>query len=128
MQGAGGSGMIFLVSALVGPLLRAVTWPPSLTPAQNFIYDLVLLIWPAQPFAAMESSIGRIMALGYAVAANVVLFGIVGVLAGLFCRQPVWLFAIYAFALAVAFLLYAVPFFLVYRFYRPARLTPADMA
>ena len=139
--------LIFMACGLAGPLLRWVTWPPTPTPQgsgfsfDDFIYDLVLFLWPTQPLAVLEVTIGSFAAIGVSVGANVLFFGIAGALAGTISRQPVKLLALYlvactvmlAFALwtagftvaylnvsalVVAVLLYAVPFLAVFRFGR----------
>jgi hypothetical protein len=139
--------VIFMACGLAGPLLRWATWPPSPTPQgsgfsfDDFIYDLVLLLWPTQPLAVVEVTIGSLAAIGVSVGANIMFFGITGALAATLARQPVKLLALYlvacivvlavalwsagfsvAFlnvsALVVAVLLYAVPFLAVFRFAR----------
>ena len=139
MRTVAGSILIFVASGLVGPLLRWATWPPSHAPQgsgfsfDDFIYDLVLFLWPTQPLAVMEVTIGSFAAITLSVGANTLLFGIVGALAAVIARQRGKLLGLYlaacivvfllalwsagfsvAFldvdALAVAFLLYAAPF------------------
>ena len=145
MRTVAGSILIFVASGLVGPLLRSATWPPSHAPQgsgfsfDDFVYDLVLLLWPTQPLAVMEVTMGSFAAVTLSIGANALFFGIVGALAAVIARQPRKLLGFYlaaclvvfllafwsagfsvAFlnvgALAVAFLLYAVPFFVVFGF------------
>lgn len=138
------STLLFVASALVGPLIRWATWPPSkfmngpLLPIGDFVYDLVLLLWPAQPFAVIEVNTGSLVAVAVAVGANILLFGLVGVLAGVLAKWRLGLLALYVLvcalvlllalwgagfsiaylnviALVVALLLYAAPFWAVAR-------------
>jgi hypothetical protein len=79
---------VFAIAALVGPLLRFATWPPSRfeelagTNAANFIYDLVFYLWPAQPLAVYEQSAGHVVALVLSIGMNIILFIFVGLVAG----------------------------------------------
>lgn len=138
------STLIFVASALAGPLIRLAAWPPSkveqglILPVRDFIYDLVLLLWPTQPLAVIEVSIGSLLAIAVSVGANVLLFAAAGVVAGISARHPRRLLALYLvvcimvlilalwsagfsfayvniIALLVAFFLYAVPFWAVFR-------------
>ena len=147
MRTVAGSILIFMACGLAGPLLRWATWPPSPAPQgsgfsfDDFIYDLVLFLWPTQPLAVMEVTIGSFAAITLSVGANALLFGIVGALAAVIARQPGKLLGLYlaacivmfllalwsagfsvAFlnvgALAVGFLMYAVPFLAVFWFAR----------
>ena len=126
--------IVFLASGLVGPLLRWATWPPTPTSTGgDFVYDLVLLLWPTQPFTVMEATIGAGAAIALSIGANVVLFGLAGFVAAAVADRlstliasyvvvclGVLLFALWsagfsvAFvnvgALVVAFILYALPF------------------
>lgn len=133
----------FGVSALMGPLVRFATWPPSklgneASASGSFVYDLVFLLWPAQLLAVAEASMGRLAAAALAVGTNVVLFAFVGVVVGLVAKKPAAFVALYGllsvsllffglwgagfspaylnwFALVVALLLYAIPFWAVAR-------------
>ena len=142
------SALIFGVAALVGPLLRLVTWPPSQfmgTPEVfDFLYELILLLWPAQPIAVMEVNTGPVIAAASAVGANVLLFTLVGLIVGALGSRRVALLAIFicvSFAivwvsvrasgdlaginvasLLVALLLYAVLFWGIDRFMRTTRV------
>lgn len=76
--------IVFVGGSFVGPLLRGITWP-LLTSSSEFgrasedlIYDLVLLLWPAQILAVMEASIGKLGGLLVAVGGNLLLFAIFG--------------------------------------------------
>jgi len=135
---------IFALVGLIGPLLRWATWPLLPTSAGsfgNFLYDLVLLLWPTQPLAVVETSMSPLAAIAISVAANVLLFTIVGMLAGALARSVIQLSSVYLavcviivlvgvwsvglsfsylniIALVVALGFYAVPFGLVWRSFR----------
>lgn len=130
----------FSVAALVGPFLRWVTWPSSVqgffTPMQSFLYDLVILIWPAQVIWDAEISStysGLVENIFWAVGGNFFLFWILGAVAGALANRPRRLLIFYLFvcawelsiilylkefspayydllAVAVAWLVYALPF------------------
>jgi hypothetical protein len=132
---------IFALAGLVGPLLRWATWPPSPPSAGwlgNFVYDLVLLLWPTQPLAVMEASVGTLAGAAISVTANILLFVVIGMLAGALAKTAVRLSLVYlvvcvmivlvfvwsvgfnfsylnVIALVVALALYVVPFALIWR-------------
>lgn len=139
--------MLFGLTAFVGPFVRWMTWPPSVfergtsTALSNFVSDLVFLLWPTQSLAVIEVNTGFVIAAVVAVGANILLFAVVGVLAGVLVKTRFGLPALYlavglllalfalwgagfsvaylnVVALAVALLLYAVPFGLTARFAR----------
>src|SRR5687768_15157473 len=133
------SVLIFIGFGLFGPLLRWATWPPVMTPFQDFIYELVLLLWPTQPLAMWEASIGSAAAGALAVGANVLLWGVLGAVVGLIAKRPATVWGVYpvfcavmflflvwitgsslrvadVYALVVAFFLYALPFLALSRF------------
>jgi hypothetical protein len=91
--------LIFSVAALVGPLLRLVTWPPSqfmdAPGVFDFLYQLILLLWPAQPIAVIEVNTGPVIAAATAVGANVLLFAVVGVIVGALGSRRVALLVIF---------------------------------
>src|SRR5207245_1989173 len=93
MRTVAGSILIFIGSGLAGPLLRWATWPSNPAPQgsgfsfDNLIYDLVLFLWPTQPLAVMEVTIGSFAATSLSVGANALLFGIVGALAAAIARD-----------------------------------------
>jgi hypothetical protein len=66
----------------------------------NFIYDLVFLLWPMQSLAVMEVNTGRTVAVVVAVAANILLFGIIGLAVGISASRH--------FGFVVAYLLVCV--------------------
>lgn len=136
---------IFVASALAGPFIRFAAWPPSklqegsLVSIRDFLYDLVLLLWPTQPLAVIEVSVGAFLAVALSVAANILLFAVAGVVAAISVKQPLRLLAVYlivcvmvlmlalwsagysfeylnVLALSVALFLYALPFWAVFRF------------
>jgi hypothetical protein len=137
---------IFLVTGLTGPFIR---WVVPVTPTHtevgaslgDFVYNLVLLLWPAQALAVIEVNTGRLAAGIVAVGTNLVLFAVVGVVSGICARKPLALLSIYlvvcmmvvalavwAFgrpftsteigALACSVILYAIPFLTVFRLHR----------
>jgi hypothetical protein len=139
MRTTGFSVLIFMAASLVGPLVRWVTWPPGTSSSTaDFLYSLVLLLWPAQPVSVIEASTGTLIAIATSVGANVLLFGVLGALAGVLAGKGPALVVLYAGALALlvaltvwafglsftysavlaliaAAALYALPFFAVFR-------------
>lgn len=140
---------IFALSGLVGPLVRFLTWPPEkfeeLTSASmsEFVYHLVILLWPTQPMAVIEVNIGTLLAGTIAISANVLWFSVIGLVAGIGAKRFSWLIACYVVvsglvllvalwgsgfdfeffdvpAFTVALLIYAIPFWMVHRFASPA--------
>lgn len=105
---------VFAAWALAGPLLRLATWPPDSPRSggsesdSNFLYDLVLLLWPTQPLAVMEASVGTVMGVAIAVLANVILFAVLGILIGATAKYRSWILAMYV---GVAALLVLLAFF-----------------
>lgn len=138
------AAIVFALAALAGPLVRLVTWPPSRfekatsTGTEDFVYDLVLYLWPTQPLAAVEATAGRLMAALLSIGGNLLLFILLGLAVGaaagrrgivpLIYTAVCGLLVLFAFwgagfslehlswrPLAVAMVLYAVPFWLVTR-------------
>lgn len=93
--------MFFSIVALIGPLLRWATWPSStedfLTPTQFFLYDLVILIWPAQIFWDGEATASLIENLFWSVGGNIFLYALLGAAASFLVSHPRRLFALYLF-------------------------------
>jgi hypothetical protein len=144
VTGLGLTTLLFALMGFVGPYIRWLTWPQSAleqwtSPAfSDFVYELVLLLWPTLPLAVIEVNTGSVVAGLVAVGANVVLFAIVGALANLFRGRIglpmlylllvllVFLYALWGSgfsfaylnrsALGVALLLYVIPFVLTDRF------------
>lgn len=139
--------LLFGLMGLVGPCVRWLTWSLSTfeqstsAALSTFIYDLVFLLWPTQPLAVMEVNIGFANAGLVAVSANILLFGMVGVLAGILVNNRLGLIVLYltqglllilfslwgaGFSMAylnvativLALLMHAVPFFLAARLAR----------
>lgn len=116
------STALFAATALVGPLIRLLTWPPQryeqLTShsSADFIYHLVVLLWPSQLLAAMEINTGRFVAGLVAVGVNVLLFIILGIVAGASIRWRYGLLSLYVFvsALVLLFALWGAGFSLSY--------------
>jgi hypothetical protein len=138
--------LLFGLMALVGPVVRWLTWPPSAferrtSPQLNeFVSDLVFLLWPTQSLGVIEVNIGATFAAVAAVSANVLLFLLVGILAAAIVKMRYGLPALYLVvgllltlfglwgagfssaylnvaALLIALLLYAIPFGLTARLY-----------
>lgn len=142
------STLVFAITGLIGPLLRLLTWPPGQftdrfgETVASFVYDLVLLIWPTQPLAVMEASIGALAGVTVAIFGNVMLLGLLGLVVASFVTDKGLVFpfvatmiAIFLFALwmsgfsmagvtliayVCAVCIYAIPFWLVRRFARRA--------
>lgn len=136
--------------ALLGPLIRFAAWPPSKLEREvpslaRFVYDTVFLLWPTQPLAVIEANAGRLTAAVVAIGANILLFGVLGLLVAAIAKTPTVLVAFFAFvcaalflfalwgagfsfafvnwlALAIALLVYSIPFWIVARVLRDAAL------
>jgi MFS family permease len=128
--------LLFSVAGLFGPLVWNVTRHPSRM--ENFTSDLVFLLWPTQPIGAVEVSVGGPVAAALTIGANLVLFALLGLAVGALARTRgrvvsayilvcvlLFLWALFGagfsfahlgvFALVVALVLYAIPFWLVMR-------------
>lgn len=88
-------GLVALIGPLLGLLMRGV----------DFFYDLVFLLWPAQPLAVIEASIGSFLATSLAIVVNVVIFSVVGLLVGAIVKKTQWLIALYGVVAALILLL-----------------------
>ena len=134
---------VFALASFFGPFVRLLTpyskFDGSVSDRiSQFGYDLVLLLWPAQPIAVMEASVGKLFAVAMALSANILLFTIIGFFAGISAKRSVWLGANYVIvcglvllvalwgtgyslahlnwvALITAFAFYAIPFWVVRR-------------
>jgi hypothetical protein len=103
---------------------------------ENFVSDFVFLLWPTQSLGVIETNVGARAALAITIGTNLILFAGIGVIVGLIARTRgrlvvayaafclllcVWAFwgAGFSFAhmggraLAVALLVYAIPFWAV---------------
>jgi threonine/homoserine efflux transporter RhtA len=128
--------LVFAGAGLLGPLAWKVERHPSRI--ESFISDLVFLLWPTQPMGVIETNVGAPRALALTIGANLVLFAVIGVIVGLVARSRGQLAVAYAvvclllfawafwgagfsfahlgiLALAVALLVYAIPFWVVMR-------------
>src|SRR5258708_3160405 len=128
--------LVFAGTGLFGPLVWNVVRHPSRM--ENFISDLVFLLWPTQPIGVIETNFGGPTATAVTIGANLVLFSVLGLVVGALARTRgrlvtayvlvcvlLFLWALWGagfsfahlgvFALAVALLLYAVPFWVVMR-------------
>jgi len=73
--------LVFTCGAFVGPSLVPIMLSfPTFSSANNLIADVVLFLWPMQPIAVMEASIGTFWAVFIAVSANVLVFAILGII------------------------------------------------
>lgn len=144
MHGRLRSALTFAGMGLVGPLIRLATWPPSrfeaIVPSwvSKFVYDLVLLLWPTQPLAAIEANVGWVAAASLTVCANVAFFAMLGAVVGrsgktrgrrigiyfalcaIICSFELWVAGfswayLNGWALMVALFLYAIPFWVMKR-------------
>lgn len=86
-----------LIAALVGPalaLLASLAKLDSLdrnlgtSALSEFVYGLVLFVWPFQPLGVLEGVIGWIGAAVITVSANILLFMVIGWLGFRFRHQP----------------------------------------
>lgn len=89
-----------LVAALVGPSLTLIASLTKLdaidqslgsSALSEFVYGLVLFVWPFQPLGVLEGVVGWIGAAVLTVSANVLLFMVIGSLGFRFRRQPAML-------------------------------------
>jgi hypothetical protein len=126
--------LVFTGAGLLGPLIWNVVQHPSRV--ENFVSDLVFLLWPTQPLGVIETNVGAPKALAVTIGANLILFAVIGLIVGLLARTRVrlvfayvvvclllfmWAFwgAGFSFAhlgvlaLALALLVYAIPFWVV---------------
>ena len=131
--------ILFGTTGLFGPTIRLITSifmkydsevSISIT---RFVYSLVFYVWPAQPFAVIEHKVGCFSAISVSVGLNILLFGCLGLIVGLYAKNStrikliyificilIFIFAFWSagfsffyinwFALIVALFLYAVPF------------------
>jgi hypothetical protein len=82
------AAVAFACTGLVGPGLRMVSWPPSTSEATAvgtltyFLYFVTLFLWPALPIVTFVPNIATPVATGLAVAVNVLLFAVTGILVG----------------------------------------------
>ena len=83
--------LVSIAGGLVGPAMRFATWPlvgvswrgeggQPWRYLSELVYHLTLLLWPAQPLAVYEASIGILMAGVLAVGANLILFVLLGMI------------------------------------------------
>ncbi len=126
--------LVFTGAGLLGPLIWNVVQHPSRV--ENFVSDLVFLLWPTQPLGVIETNVGAPKAVAVTIGANLILFAVIGLIVGLLARTRVRLVFAYAvvclllfmwafwgagfsfahlgvLALALALLVYAIPFWVV---------------
>lgn len=133
--------LLFTTTGLVGPGIVWVIWPVSkfaegASPwLVTFVHDLLILIWPTRMLAVIEVNTGRFLAGAVAVGANMLLFAVLGLLAGGMVQKHRGLSILYLAvvffltilalwnagfsvnylnfsALAIGLLLYAMPFYM----------------
>ena len=111
VRGLANAVVVFMMAALVGPLISLATWPldrllltkwPSIG---SFLYELVSLLWPTQPLGVIEHSSGTAIAFLITVGGNVVLFGMLGLAVGAAARWTFVLLGIYLLVAALICLL-----------------------
>ncbi len=82
------AALVFAACGLVGPAIRIALWPPSADVASSdFTYWLVRLLWITQGWGSSEG-VWNSEAM-WLVAENVVLYGLLGAVAGAFIRRPI---------------------------------------
>jgi hypothetical protein len=107
--------LVFVGAALVGPLLRGLTWPLLLDDrgkmsgvweyAEKLVYDVVFLLWPTQMLGVVERSTGKSAALFLAIGGNILLFVIVGaVIVAATRKMPILLAAYFLLFVGIIFL------------------------
>jgi hypothetical protein len=102
---------LFLLAALVGPALALLGWLCSsllgpagvLSTIGAFLSDLVLLLWPFQVLGVAEASLGSTLAISVAVAANLMLFAVLGVGAWSIAKKPAMMLVLYFLVIATVF-------------------------
>ena len=96
--------LIFSAASQVGPLLCLATQPSTWlekSPAfYDFLYQLILLLWPTWPIAVIEVNTGRVIAGLIAASANALLFALLGAIVGLLSHRR---FATLAIFVSVCF-------------------------
>lgn len=84
---------IFLLASLIGPVIAYLSRGAIGT--NSFLYDLVGLLWPTQPLALAEASMGTYLAVALAAGANAVLFLIMGLVVVALMKRPATLWVPY---------------------------------
>jgi hypothetical protein len=94
---------LFACAALVGPALHwtalALQSSSPVTPA--VVQGIVFVLWPTQPLAVVEATMGRLWAGMFAVLANVLVFSLVGFLAGTAASRRRTLLSLFVVVLAL---------------------------
>ena len=93
--------VVFTGAGLLGPLMWNVVRHPSRI--ENFISDLVFLLWPTQPMGVIETNVGAPAALAVTIGANLILFAVIGVIVGLAARSRGQLAVAYAVVCVLLF-------------------------
>jgi hypothetical protein len=93
---------MFAVVGLFGPVFRLVLfWPVDSFPAIYVVQSITLLVWPAQVFGVMETSLGTVQAGVLAISANLLLFTAIGAIAALVARRRSLLWVVQSVVLAL---------------------------
>ena len=98
--------LFFTGCGLIGPLLegvRRLIWSESVV--REWLPEIIIFLWPTQPIAVIETSVGSILAAAMATFANLILFAIVGVLIVLNARRKS------TFLITTCLLLFAILFY-----------------
>jgi hypothetical protein len=102
--------LIFGLMGFLGPIIRWLTWPPTINNSQmstefeSLIYNLVLFLWPTQPLSIIEKSTGHLIAGLLTISVNVALFAIIGTIAGLASKIRFGLTAFFIILMVMIFL------------------------
>lgn len=125
--------VVFVITGLCGPIVGIAVHG---APRNDFVDDVVFLLWPTGPIGVIEASVGPTLAAVCSVGSNVLLLAVFGLIAGMVARQRLWLVCAYCllsglilvvalwgsgfsaahfswFALIIALAFYAIPFWVV---------------
>jgi len=101
---------VFAAAALVGPLIRLLSWPPGSLEAsgsaraEDLLYEILGYLWPTQPLAVFAPADSVVVGFIFASLANIALFAVVGRITDAVSRRrhgvPVWYSAYCALLLA----------------------------
>jgi hypothetical protein len=133
--------LIFVAASQIGPLLCLITqlpgWLKKSPATYDFLYQLIQMLWPAWPIAVIEVNTGPAIAGITAAAANALPFACVGGVMGLLGNRRATIFALFlsvgfviawhsswasgglseinTYALTLALIIYAAPFYISYK-------------
>ena len=97
---------IFMLAGLMGPVLQWISRPLISMDLSGeggawlkllvlFIVRCTWMVWPTWPFGVIEYSVGALVAIIVVVGGNVLLFGLMGLVAGLVSRWTLALIVVY---------------------------------